>query len=106
MSNINAKTYEACPTTTVAFLGLGVMGYPMAGHLASAGHQVRVYNRTATKSIAWCAEFPGANATKGFNSPRPAARAGGPGGRLGVLLRGQRRRPAQCLFGRRWRFCR
>ena len=44
----------------VAFLGLGVMGYPIAGHLAAAGHQVRVYNRTATKSIAFCAEFQGA----------------------------------------------
>ena len=36
------------------------MGYPIAGHLAAAGHQVRVYNRTATKSIAFCAEFQGA----------------------------------------------
>ena len=36
------------------------MGYPMAGHLAAAGHQVSVYNRTATKSIAFCAEFEGA----------------------------------------------
>ena len=35
------------------------MGYPIAGHLAAAGHQVRVYNRTATKSIAFCAEFQG-----------------------------------------------
>ncbi len=38
---------------TVAFLGLGVMGFPMAGHLATAGHRVRVYNRTAAKSAAW-----------------------------------------------------
>ena len=44
MSSINAKTYEACPARKVAFLGLGVMGYPMAGHLARAGHQVTVYN--------------------------------------------------------------
>ena len=66
MSSINAKTYEACPPTKVAFLGLGVMGYPMAGHLAHAGHQVTVYNRTATKSIAWCAEFAG---TAGPNKP-------------------------------------
>lgn len=43
----------------VAFLGLGVMGYPMAGHLAAAGHQVNVYNRTATKSLAFCAQFKG-----------------------------------------------
>ena len=39
----------------VAFLGLGVMGGPMAGHLAAAGHQVTVYNRTATTALAWVA---------------------------------------------------
>lgn len=39
----------------VAFLGLGVMGGPMAGHLAAAGHQVTVYNRTAAKALAWVA---------------------------------------------------
>ena len=68
MSNINAKTYESSSPASVAFLGLGVMGYPMAGHLASAGHQVTVYNRTATKSVAWCAEFSGATSTKGAHS--------------------------------------
>ena len=57
MSSINPRSYEPSPTRRVAFLGLGVMGYPMAGHLATAGHQVTVYNRTATKSEAWCAEF-------------------------------------------------
>ena len=40
----------------VAFLGLGVMGGPMAGHLARAGHEVTVYNRTASKALAWVAE--------------------------------------------------
>ena len=40
----------------VAFLGLGVMGGPMAGHLASAGHEVVVYNRTASRSLAWVGE--------------------------------------------------
>ena len=40
----------------VAFLGLGVMGGPMAGHLAKAGHDVTVYNRTAAKSLEWVAE--------------------------------------------------
>jgi 3-hydroxyisobutyrate dehydrogenase-like beta-hydroxyacid dehydrogenase len=40
----------------VAFLGLGVMGYPMAGHLTRAGHSVTVYNRTATTSLAWVAQ--------------------------------------------------
>lgn len=43
----------------VAFLGLGVMGFPMAGHLAKGGHQVRVYNRTRSKSEAWVAEYGG-----------------------------------------------
>jgi 3-hydroxyisobutyrate dehydrogenase len=60
MPSINPKTYEASPAKKVAFLGLGVMGYPMAGHLATAGHQVSVYNRTAAKSEAFCAEFAGA----------------------------------------------
>lgn len=46
----------------VAFLGLGVMGYPMAGHLVQSGHEVVVYNRTAAKSAAWAAEHGGAAA--------------------------------------------
>ncbi len=46
----------------VAFLGLGVMGYHMAGHLAAKGHQVTVYNRTASKAQRWVAEFGGASA--------------------------------------------
>jgi 3-hydroxyisobutyrate dehydrogenase len=60
MSSINAKTYASAPAKKVAFLGLGVMGYPMAGHLVKAGHSVCVYNRTAAKSVAFCAEFAGA----------------------------------------------
>jgi 3-hydroxyisobutyrate dehydrogenase-like beta-hydroxyacid dehydrogenase len=44
----------------VAFLGLGVMGYPMAGHLARAGHQVTVYNRTGSRAAKWVEEFGGA----------------------------------------------
>ena len=68
MPSINSKIYEASPSTRVAFLGLGVMGYPMAGHLASSGHQVTVYNRTTTKSIAWCVDFAGANGTNGHNT--------------------------------------
>lgn len=43
----------------VAFLGLGVMGYPMAGHLAKAGHEVVVYNRTAAKAEQWVAQHGG-----------------------------------------------
>lgn len=46
--------------TKLAFLGLGVMGYPMAGHLAKAGHEVTVYNRTTAKAQAWVAEHGGA----------------------------------------------
>ena len=57
MPNINPKSYEASPSRKVAFLGLGVMGYPMAGHLAQAGHEVTAYNRTTTKSIAWHEEY-------------------------------------------------
>jgi 3-hydroxyisobutyrate dehydrogenase-like beta-hydroxyacid dehydrogenase len=45
--------------TTVAFIGLGVMGYPMAGHLARAGYRTRVYNRTRTRADAWTSEYPG-----------------------------------------------
>ena len=44
----------------VAFLGLGVMGYPMAGHLAAAGHDVTVYNRTSAKADAWYKQYRGA----------------------------------------------
>lgn len=51
-----ARAYDALPSQPVAFLGLGVMGYPMAGHLARAGHQVTVYNRTASKAEAWVAQ--------------------------------------------------
>lgn len=53
----------------VAFLGLGVMGYPMAGHLVQAGHEVTVYNRTAAKAEKWVAEHGGAMGV----TPREAA---------------------------------
>jgi 3-hydroxyisobutyrate dehydrogenase len=46
----------------LAFIGLGVMGYPMAGHLAAAGYGVTVYNRTTARAAAWCAEHGGAQA--------------------------------------------
>ena len=52
-----------------AFLGLGVMGYPMAGHLVKAGHEVTVWNRTAAKSEAWASEFNG----KAAETPAAAA---------------------------------
>ncbi|MDQ7972811.1 MAG: NAD(P)-dependent oxidoreductase [Rhodocyclaceae bacterium] len=54
------KNYTATPPRRVAFLGLGVMGYPMAAHLAKAGHTVTVYNRTPAKSAAWVQELGGA----------------------------------------------
>ncbi len=63
------KTYDTVTSHRVAFLGLGVMGYPMAGHLARAGHQVTVYNRSAAKAQAWVAEYGG----KAANTPRDAA---------------------------------
>jgi len=44
---------------TVAFIGLGVMGYPMAGHLSKAGHSVRVYNRTTSRAQQWLADYSG-----------------------------------------------
>lgn len=53
----------------IAFIGLGVMGYPMAGYIAKAGHDVTVYNRTAAKADAWVKEFGGAM------SPTPAGAA-------------------------------
>lgn len=46
----------------IAFIGLGVMGYPMAGHCKKAGHQVTVFNRTTEKASAWVEEFSGAMA--------------------------------------------
>ena len=55
----------------VAFVGLGIMGYPMAGHLAAAGHRVCVYNRTTARAEAWLGEHEGRSA------PTPAAAADG-----------------------------
>jgi 3-hydroxyisobutyrate dehydrogenase len=48
--------------SNVAFIGLGVMGYPMAGYISKAGHNVTVYNRTATKADKWLTEYKGAKA--------------------------------------------
>ena len=57
--------------TTCAFIGLGVMGYPMAGHLVAAGHEVTVYNRTGARAAEWIAEHGGGSA------PTPAEAADG-----------------------------
>jgi 3-hydroxyisobutyrate dehydrogenase len=73
MANIQSKTYETSPPCKVAFLGLGVMGYPMAGHLALAGHQVTVYNRTPAKAQTWCDEFARTAAPRQAATPRLAA---------------------------------
>ena len=56
---------------TVGFIGLGVMGYPMAGHLAANGHRVRVYNRTASRAEQWTSEH------QGSAFPTPASAASG-----------------------------
>ena len=66
---MSTKTYLPIEPQAVAFLGLGVMGHPMAGHLARAGHRVAVYNRTAAKAQAWVAEYGGRAAA----TPREAA---------------------------------
>ena len=55
----------------VAFIGLGVMGFPMAGHLVKAGHEVTVYNRTASKAADWASKH------KGKTAPTPAEAAKG-----------------------------
>ena len=62
MTALSAKNYASSPSCKVAFLGLGVMGYPMAGHLALAGHDVTVYNRSPGKAQGWRDEFKGASA--------------------------------------------
>ncbi|MBK9235329.1 MAG: NAD(P)-dependent oxidoreductase [Rhodoferax sp.] len=69
----NARSYENIAPRQVAFLGLGVMGYPMAGHLARAGHRVTVYNRTTAKALAWCTEFAATSAPRHALTPREAA---------------------------------
>ena len=69
MSSIATKTYADVAPKKVAFLGLGVMGLPMAGHLARAGHTVTVFNRSPAKAQAWVAEFGG----QARSTPRTAA---------------------------------
>ena len=64
-----AKTYDPTPSRKVAFLGLGVMGYPMAGHLKAAGHDVTVYNRSAAKAEQWVKQHGGTSAA----TPKAAA---------------------------------
>ena len=66
---MSTRNQEPTNPRRVAFLGLGVMGHPMAGHLARAGHATTVYNRTAAKAAAWVGEYGGAAAP----TPREAA---------------------------------
>ena len=66
---MSTRTYETTAPRRVAFLGLGVMGHPMAGHLARAGHATTVYNRSAAKATAWAALYGGQTAA----TPREAA---------------------------------
>jgi 3-hydroxyisobutyrate dehydrogenase len=73
MASTNSRAYEPTPARKLAFLGLGVMGYPMAGHLALAGHAVTVYNRTASKSKDWCKEFSVNPAVHHAQTPAAAA---------------------------------
>lgn len=73
MSNINTKNYESCAPKHVAFLGLGVMGFPMAGHLLRAGHTVTVYNRTAAKAQAWLNAVATPDRARTAATPREAA---------------------------------
>lgn len=68
--DIWAAVVTTRPMSSITFIGLGVMGYPMAGHLARAGHAVTVFNRTPAKAAAWVAEYGGASAA----TPALAAR--------------------------------
>jgi len=61
-STVRANGQQGEDMARVTFLGLGVMGYPMAGHLLAAGHQVTVWNRTAAKAESWVARHGGAMA--------------------------------------------
>lgn len=73
MAGTNPRSYDAVPSRKVAFIGLGVMGYPMAAHLALAGHQVAVYNRNTAKALAWCEEYAHTGAVRHALTPRLAA---------------------------------
>jgi 3-hydroxyisobutyrate dehydrogenase-like beta-hydroxyacid dehydrogenase len=72
MSSIAARQYSPCPSLKLAFIGLGTMGYPMAAHLLRAGHEVTVYNRTASRAQAWGQEFGGKQAATPFEAVQGA----------------------------------
>jgi 3-hydroxyisobutyrate dehydrogenase-like beta-hydroxyacid dehydrogenase len=66
---MTTRSYDTIEPQRLAFLGLGVMGHPMAGHLARAGHSVTVFNRSAVRASRWRAEYGGSTAA----TPREAA---------------------------------
>ena len=69
----NPRSYPDATPRKVAFLGFGVMGWPMAGHLALAGHTVTVFNRTAAKAQAWVQAFAATGRAHHASTPREAA---------------------------------
>ena len=74
----------------VSFLGLGVMGYPMAGYLVKAGHEVCVYNRTAEKATKWVQQHGGTSAS----TPSEAAK----GAKITVRNKGMNIKIFFCIF--------
>ncbi len=74
---MSTKTYESIVPAKVAFLGLGVMGYPMAGHLLKAGHEVTVYNRTPAKAEQWLTEYTGVGGKRARSAATPRQAAEG-----------------------------
>ena len=73
MTQVHPKIYAPTAARHVAFLGLGVMGYPMAAHLAMAGHHVTVYNRTTAKAAQWLQAFGAMGASSHRTAASPAA---------------------------------
>jgi 3-hydroxyisobutyrate dehydrogenase-like beta-hydroxyacid dehydrogenase len=73
MTFVHSKSYEPAAPTRVAFIGLGIMGFPMAGHLALAGHAVTVYNRNTAKAQAFVQAFA-AQGVRSAATPQEAAR--------------------------------
>jgi 3-hydroxyisobutyrate dehydrogenase len=70
---MNTKIYSSIEPHKLAFLGLGVMGYPMAGHLVRAGHQLTVYNRTTRKADQWVTEYESAGHPRSQRQTSPKA---------------------------------
>ncbi len=70
--SIQDRNYAPVASHRTAFLGMGVMGHPMAGHLARAGHEVTVFNRTESKAKAWVQEFASHKSPKSASTPKEA----------------------------------